>query len=66
MEETKSFPATRTVHYPSGPTNACDEHAAQLTGLMRFLGGHVVHTAAPDGAQCDNCVNEAKDKTPNV
>jgi hypothetical protein len=32
---------------------------------MRFLGAHVVHTAAPDGAVCENCENEAKAKTPN-
>lgn len=54
-----SYPATRTVHCPNGPTHACDEHAAQITGLMQYLGAHVVHTAAPDGAQCANCVNAA-------
>lgn len=54
--------ATRVVHTPSGPAHACDEHAEQLTGLYSFLGAHVVHTGAPDGAQCANCINEAKEK----
>lgn len=54
------YPATRTVHCPNGPVDCCDDHAAQLTGLMRFLGAHVVHTHPKDGAQCSNCVNEAK------
>jgi len=60
------WPATRTVHCPSGPVHACDLHASQITGLMRFLGAHAAHTMAPDGAQCENCKNEAATKTPNV
>jgi hypothetical protein len=54
------FPATRTVHCPNGPVHACDDHAANITGLMAFLGIHAVHTAAPDNAECENCVNAAK------
>lgn len=53
-----TYPATKTVHWPSGPVNACDDHAAQIVGLAKFLGSHVGVTAAPDGAQCGNCQNE--------
>lgn len=56
------YPATRTAHCPTGPTHCCDDHAAAVTALMRFLGAHVVHTAAPDNAECTNCVNEAKEQ----
>ncbi len=55
--------ATRTVHCPSGATNACDKHAEQVTALMNFIGAHVNHTIPPEGAVCDNCVNEAKART---
>ena len=58
MTDKTKYPATRTVHCPSGPVNACDEHAKVITGLMRFLGTHVAHTAAPDNAECANCKNE--------
>lgn len=53
-----NFPAVKTVHWPSGPVNACDVHAVQLIGLADFLGTHVGVTAAPDGSQCGNCQNE--------
>ncbi len=58
MTDTK-FPATHTVHWPSGPVDACAEHAAQLIGLAKFTGAHVVATEAGEGAECGNCVNEA-------
>lgn len=54
------YPATATVHWPSGPVDACDQHAKELMALGGFMGAHVVATKAPDGAQCSNCVNEAK------
>ena len=54
-----TFPETRTVHWPSGPVNACDNHAVKLVGLLSFLGTHVVVTAAPANSQCTNCLNEA-------
>ena len=57
--ETK-YPATCTVHCPSGPTNACDYHADAVEKIMRFMGAHTNRTPAPEGAQCDNCVNEAR------
>jgi hypothetical protein len=60
-EETQiKFPATRIVHWPTGPVAACDEHSLQLLGLSRFLGAHVGVSNAPDGAECGNCKNEAR------
>ena len=52
------FPAIYTVHWPSGPVNACADHASKLRGLAVFMGCHAGITAAPDGAQCVNCQNE--------
>ncbi len=58
-----NFPATQTVHTPSGPTNACDDHATQIKGLIGgILGGHVVSTALESPAECDNCVNSANNR----
>ena len=52
------FAATRVVHWPSGPVPCCDRHAVALCGLGQLMGGHVVSTTAPPGAQCQNCVVE--------
>lgn len=62
------YPAKYVVHWPSGPTNACDEHAcdehaAQLVHLGNFMGAHIACTEAAPGAQCQNCVNEAKENS---
>lgn len=54
------FPATQLVHWPTGPTPCCDAHASKLMVLGGFLGSHIVSSAAPPGAVCVNCVNEAK------
>jgi hypothetical protein len=62
IKQMPNFPATRVVHCPSGPTNACESHAAGVTELMNFMGAHVAHTKADPAAQCDNCVNEYKSK----
>ena len=64
MNETK-YPATCTVHTPSGPTNACDEHARQLLALMGMLGAHANITALAEPSSCANCVNEADTKQEN-
>ena len=56
--ETK-FPATQTVHWPSGPVDVCDQHADKLVKLGNFLGNHIAATKAADGAECGNCRNEA-------
>ena len=57
------YPATKTVHWPSGPVYACDNHAAQLVGLARFLGSHVGVTIAPDNSECGNCKNESAESS---
>lgn len=56
------YPAKYTVHCPSKPTNACEEHANAVVNLMRFMGAHVNVTKAPIDAQCDNCINENKNR----
>lgn len=54
------FLATRTVHWPSGPIDCCDNHANQLMELNKILGGlHIVHTKPAENAECINCINEA-------
>ena len=61
--EEKALPqmAAFTVHTPSGSTNACVKHAKQLENLFgRMWGLRLATSAAPDGARCDNCANEAK------
>jgi len=58
-DESPKYPATYTVHCPSGPENACEEHARQLRGLYKFMGCHVGITKAPLGAECGNCKNKA-------
>lgn len=55
-----SFPATFTVHTPQGPTHCCVKHARAVEGLFRFLGSYTNATKAPEGTQCENCINEAK------
>lgn len=54
------YPATVTVHTPTGPVDCCPNHALMLKNLMSFMGAHVGTTNAAEGAQCSNCVNEQK------
>ena len=54
------YAAVWTVHTPSGPTDACEAHAEKLAALFRFMGAYTNKTPAPEGAQCANCLNEAK------
>jgi len=58
-ENEQKYPATKIVHWPTGPVFACEEHARQLIRLSRFLGTHVVVGEATGGAECSNCKNEA-------
>ena len=60
------YPATFTMHTPSGPTHCCVKHARQLESLMRMLGAHTNAVKAPEGAECANCKNEAKHMPSNV
>ena len=55
-------PAEVTVHTPTGPVHCCVKHARNLEGFMRMLGAHSHAVKAPDGAECANCINEAKAK----
>lgn len=54
------YAAVWTVHTPSGPTDACEAHADKLQRLIQFMGAYTNKTPAPEGAQCANCINEAK------
>ena len=58
------FPATVTVHWPSGPVSACDEHASGLVKLAEFLDSPVAVTVGAKG-ECANCRNE-HDAEPEV
>ena len=60
------FPATHTVHWPSGPVDTCEKHARDLIGIGNFLGSHIVATKAADGAECSNCANEAETETSDI
>lgn len=53
-------PATKIVHWASGPVNCCERHAEQLAGLGNFLGHHIAVTDAEEDAECSNCINESK------
>lgn len=55
-----------TMHTPTGPTHCCMKHARQLERLMRMLGAHTNAVKAPEGAECENCKNEAKFMTTNA
>ena len=49
------------MHCPAGTTNACPTHARAIQNLFRRVFHlQIQATGAPDGAQCDNCVNEKK------
>lgn len=57
-----TFPATRVVHWPSGPVPCCDRHAHELRGLASFLGTYLGPDTMPAaGVECTNCVNASKD-----
>ena len=60
------FPATFTMHTPSGWTHCCVKHARQLEGLMRMLGAHTNAVKAPEGAECENCKNEVRPMPSNA
>jgi len=60
MSETNEYPATVTVHWPTGPVDCCEDHADQLVAMGNFLGTHIAKTYAPEDAQCENCKNEDK------
>jgi len=53
-------PAVWTVHAPNGFLHTCESHANKLESLMRFMGASTSKTPAPEGTQCENCINETK------
>ncbi len=61
MSDSK-YRATVIVHWPTGPVDCCEEHANKLMTLGQMLATHVVKSAAIEGAQCVNCINEARKK----
>jgi len=64
-EKQIKYPATYTVHWPTGPVDCCDEHAKGLILIGKHLGSHTVATKLEKPSECSNCVNEAKDNLKN-
>lgn len=56
------FPATRVVHWATGPVHCCEQHAKGLLVIGGILGGHTPVTPSDGLHECSNCVNEAKVK----
>ena len=56
------YPATQIVHCPTGPEPCCDKHAEGLVAIHKSLGCHVICSIPDTPQECNNCVNEAKDK----
>lgn len=55
-----AHPAVFTLHTPTGFTHCCVRHARMGQRIYQAMGYYTNATKAPDGAQCENCVNEAK------
>ena len=53
------YPAKYLVHTVQGPEPCCADHAIAVENIMLFMGACVHTTIAPDGAECNNCRNEA-------
>ncbi len=58
------YPADRTVHWPTGPVNTCENHGNALVTLSRMLGSHVGVTKLLEPAECSNCLSEQKNSLP--
>jgi hypothetical protein len=58
------YPATKIVHWPSGPVYTCDKHARQLVGMANLLGSHVGVENTTEEMECRNCINEARAEKP--
>ena len=53
------FQAVKLVHWPTGPTYACDHHAQALQKIASSMKLHISIEDYPgDDKQCTNCVNE--------
>ena len=56
----KGFRATKLVHWPSGPTYACDYHAEALLKIASAMKLHIaVENYILDDKICTNCLNES-------
>jgi hypothetical protein len=54
------FRATKLVHWPSGPTYACDYHAEALQKIASAMKLHIaVENYILDDKICTNCLNES-------
>lgn len=61
MDNPSAFPATKMVHWPSGPIAACEAHAGKLVGLAQVMGYYIsIVPIIGDGLECANCRNEAQ------
>lgn len=58
----KKYPAQYTAHTPSGEIHCCEYHAKAVKAVFNHLGCHVAITQAPEGEQCNNCINENNHK----
>jgi hypothetical protein len=56
------YPAKSTVHWPGRePIFMCLRHTTQAERIADAMGFYVPVThAVPEGAQCQNCINEAQ------
>ncbi len=53
------FHAVKLVHWPTGPTYACDYHAEALQKIASAMRIHIsIEDYPDDDKQCTNCVNE--------
>jgi hypothetical protein len=52
--------ATKLVHWPTGPTYACDHHAKALQKIGSAMKLHIaVENYILDDKPCTNCLNES-------
>ena len=58
MSKEIKYPATCTVHWPTGPVNACEEHAKGIIAIGNHLGSHIIATKLEEPAECSNCKAE--------
>jgi hypothetical protein len=54
------FPAVVVVHTPTGPINACREHANMAANLYAAMCAHTNETPLEEPAECTNCINSSK------
>jgi hypothetical protein len=60
MSDNASHPAEVLVYTVQGPEPCCRYHADKLAAIMRFMGVFTNEAPAPEGTQCNNCINEDK------